>query len=508
MKKTAAIIVLLLTGLYMQAQQVRIAVLSDIHYFNPALLIKDGKAFEEYLAGDRKMLRESEAILQAAFDTISMQNINILLLSGDLTKDGELSAHLKLASMLSNLESKGIKVYVCPGNHDINNPGAKSYNDSLTTAVSSVTPENFSNIYNNFGYAEALYRDNVSLSYIAEPVNGLWILSIDACKYKNNFSLGYAETGGYLSWTTRQWIKSKLYEAKKNNKIVIAIMHHNLIEHFNGQNLAFPDFVIENSDSIAAEFAKNGLKILFSGHFHAMDAIEKKFGNDVIVDAQTGSLVTWPCPYRIAELKKDHILYLSGNKIHQVAYPTGSKTFQQYAYDLLRNGSPAIIKKQLISPPYSLSDSIADWLTPAIVETLLAHYNGNETDPSPSTKDIIDELKITPYAFMSLILESIWNDALPDDWNFNIEVQVIDALAEEKDNQCNFRIYHQEKMIMVENNESEPNEFQLFTLGGKLIGSGSLSPGMHLNFNNLNTGIYLLRTQDKSNSCFYRILVQ
>jgi len=508
MKKVAIIFVFFLITTSIYAQQLKIAVLSDIHYFDPALLIKDGKAFEDYLAGDRKMLRESEAILQAALDTIKLQNFDMLLITGDLTKDGEQSSHQKLAAMLSNMESNGIKVFVCPGNHDINNPNAVSYNDTTTTKVSTVSPVQFSTIYKDFGYDEAIYRDNASLSYVAEPVNGVWILSIDACQYKNNLTLGYPETKGSLSWATRQWIKDRLYEAKKNNKKVIAMMHHNLVQHFSGQKLTFPDYVIENSDSIAAEFVKNGLKIIFTGHFHAMDAIEMKSGTDAIIDAQTGSLITYPCPYRIAELKNDQILYLSGRRIHQIVYPTGSKTFQQYALDFIQNGTPAIIKAQLMSPPYSLNDSIATWLTPAIVETLIAHFQGNEGEPSPQTKDIIDELKMSSYAFMAVILESIWNDAAPDDWNFSVNLRVVDALAELKPYSCQLIVHQEGNGISVWNEESEMLEYQLFDMSGNLYKNSRQAGNNHIYFNDLKPGTYLFRMKTNSTFCSSKIIVR
>ena len=44
-------------------QILKMVVISDLHVMAPQLLVNDGKAIEEYLARDRKMLRESAAIL-------------------------------------------------------------------------------------------------------------------------------------------------------------------------------------------------------------------------------------------------------------------------------------------------------------------------------------------------------------------------------------------------------------------------------------------------------------
>ena len=43
-------------------QILKMVVISDLHVMAPQLLVNDGKAIEEYLAQDRKMLRESATI--------------------------------------------------------------------------------------------------------------------------------------------------------------------------------------------------------------------------------------------------------------------------------------------------------------------------------------------------------------------------------------------------------------------------------------------------------------
>ena len=50
-----------------------------------------------------------------------------LILSGDLTQNGEKVNHEELAKKLRLLESQGVPVVVIPGNHDINHPSAASF---------------------------------------------------------------------------------------------------------------------------------------------------------------------------------------------------------------------------------------------------------------------------------------------------------------------------------------------------------------------------------------------
>ncbi|MBC2745194.1 MAG: metallophosphoesterase, partial [Desulfosarcina sp.] len=171
------------------------AVIADPHFYDTNLGTT-GEAFEAYLAQDRKMLRESETILSSAIKMIKVRRPDFVLVTGDLTKDGELTSHQKFAGYMAQLEATGIHVLVCPGNHDINNPLAVSFDGAITRPVAHVSPVEFASIYDEFGYGEAIERDPHSLSYLAEPVEGLWVLALDVCKYEDNMASGYPETGG------------------------------------------------------------------------------------------------------------------------------------------------------------------------------------------------------------------------------------------------------------------------------------------------------------------------
>ena len=104
------------------ANTVKIAVLSDLHYMDPSLLKADGSAFQMYLMHDPKLLAESGAILQQIIRKLLVAKPDLVLISGDLTKDGEVISHKSLIRQLQILRLNHIKVLVIPGNHDINNP--------------------------------------------------------------------------------------------------------------------------------------------------------------------------------------------------------------------------------------------------------------------------------------------------------------------------------------------------------------------------------------------------
>ncbi len=158
----------------------RFAVLSDPHLFQT--LGTAGKAFNEYLA-------ESEEILEAAVQKVIDMHPQFLLVTGDLTKDGERRDHELFVKYLSELRGRGIPAYVVPGNHDILNPGAFRYNGSGALRVPNVSPEEFAELYRDSGYGNALSRDPASLSYVARPVTGLRLLALDACEADNDVSI-------------------------------------------------------------------------------------------------------------------------------------------------------------------------------------------------------------------------------------------------------------------------------------------------------------------------------
>lgn len=194
LKINLMVVVFLLLSITTMSQNRKIFVASDLHYFDPDLIINDGSALETYLMMDRKMIRESEAILEALVDTILAIQPDLVFFTGDLTKDGELTSHQKLAGYCQMIEDAGIEVLVIPGNHDINNPHAFAYDGANVIPVASVTPEQFRTIYQNFGFDLAIAEDPNSLTYIAEPVDGLQIFAMDVCKYDDNYTLGHPVT--------------------------------------------------------------------------------------------------------------------------------------------------------------------------------------------------------------------------------------------------------------------------------------------------------------------------
>ncbi len=396
---------------------VRFAVISDPHLYNTRLGTS-GAAWQETLYRDPKLLKESEPIFDSALASIVQQNVQFLIIPGDLTKDGELVDHVLMAQHLAKLEQHGIQVFVVPGNHDINNPYAVRYVGDTARPVPNVSPNVFRALYQRFGYGQALSRDANSLSYVAEPVPGLRLLAIDSCKYQDNEQLGQPVTSGRISPQTMAWIATQLQQAQAAGKGVIAFMHHGVNLHFFGEDQLFPDYLVDDWANVSAQLAAAGLKVIFTGHYHAQDAA---FPVDAsghpslsLLDIETGSLAQYPCAYRIATLN-GNVLTIESQRVTAPDVDTGGLPFQQFAEQNLRELMQVQIGEEL-STSFGLGPAQIAVVAPLVTDALVANYAGDEA-PSQTTLDTINYLisQGPPMDQLGALLLGIWTDLYPAD---------------------------------------------------------------------------------------------
>ncbi|MCX7796330.1 MAG: metallophosphoesterase [bacterium] len=418
-----------LAKMVISVPNVKIAVFSDPHYFSPKLLVKRGSAFEEYLSKDRKMIAEGPAILESALKAIKDTDVDIVLIPGDLTKDGEEWSHLEFASLLWELKRVGKKVYIINGNHDVNNASSFKYDGDKVERVNSVTPERFREIYREYGYGEAISTDPNSLSYVVEPVQGFRIIAMDPCRYNPK-----ATTGGGFSKETLNWILSQVSIARREGKFIVGMMHHGLLEHFDSQKNLFKEYVIDDYETVASRLAEAGLRIVFTGHFHAQDIVKRTFSNGYsLIDIETGSLVTSPSPYRIVEITENK-MYIRSYRVESINYNTGGKSFQEYARDYLRFGIDGAIyqtftsvianqgfaKDEAIKLAKDLLDSKLDSKTSIkdlVIDAIISHYAGDER-LDPKLKSILESMRANINPLKRLIastLLSLYTDPSPAD---------------------------------------------------------------------------------------------
>lgn len=399
-------------------EPVRFAVIADPHLYQ-SKLGTTGQAFEAYVAQDPKLLAESEAILEAALEDVIRQHVQFLIIPGDLTKDGELVDHMLMAHHLAKLERHGVQVFVVPGNHDINNPDAVAYLGDATEPVRNISPKLFRAMYQPFGYGRAIDCDKHSLSYVAEPVCGLWLLGIDSCKYDQNKQLGTPVVSGQIKPETMEWVARKLAEAKAHRKQVIAFMHHGVNQHFLGEAQIFPDFLVDNWSSVGKQLADLGLNTVFTGHYHSQDAAfpldAAGIPQQTLCDVETGSLAMYPCAYRIVSIGCDGTLEIHSERVTRIKADTMGMAFQDYARAFLAARLPNLVTCQLMGL-FQLPQAQAAQVAPVVAEALIANYAGDET-PSAQTQTMIGGFLMSPEPMhtLGLLLGGLWTDLPPQD---------------------------------------------------------------------------------------------
>lgn len=399
----------------------KLVVLSDVHLMAPQLLEQDDSAFQAYLDGDRKLLKESSEILDSISARVLTEHPQVLFICGDLTKDGELVSHRMLHDRyLKQFIKRGIRVFVIPGNHDVNNPHAVIYRSPKPVRTKSVTPQQFASIYKDCGYGNAIARDPQSLSYVAQLQPGLRLLALDACRYEdNNFDKNICVTGGRLKPATIEFIRKQVEAAHRAGCKVIAMMHHGVVPHFSMEGKILPEYLVKDYNEVGSLLESLGVHVVFTGHLHSHDI--SKSGN--LYDVETGSTVSYPHPYRIVTLRNNvmdihtkHLPQVASLEKQGIKMTDKSKLFATLAVEKMTNGYlPA-------STPAPAKKAIGEMLGQAYTISLYGDENPSKTFLQQKQR-IIDAISLVDpdkAKLVDAIATSLTTDTPPADKNVQI----------------------------------------------------------------------------------------
>lgn len=294
------------------------AVMSDVHYLSPDLIAKNA-SYEIAENSDRKMFSESADILDRALDVVVEQAPDMVIVPGDLTKDGEYLCHEQVADRYRRAQEaifeatgKQTKFFVINGNHDLNNHHAKDFaqagaEDTVAPDAQRTSPTEYkTEIWADFGYAQATaffdkdgMRDG-SLSYVVRPCPGLTLIVVDSCSYNLDGGDGTLaqETQDGMTQELLDWVCAQAKTAKAAGDVVVAMQHHGIVEHFGYEEEIFGEYLVNKHLSYAAvaeAYADAGISAVFTGHMHANDiAKHTSAAGNTVYDIETGSLVTYP----------------------------------------------------------------------------------------------------------------------------------------------------------------------------------------------------------------------
>ena len=293
-----------------------IIVMSDIHVMAPQLLEKRGTAYENYLNQDPKLLEYSGEVLEYLVEKTLERNPDLVIIPGDLTKDGELLSHQLVVNILGKLRSAGIPVIVVPGNHDIDNPEGYYFNGDNTRPAERTSPDQFKALYADFGYNQAYAKDPASLSFVCEPLKGLVLLCIDTNKYEENKYIdkgdekNYNQTSGRIRPATLTWMLAEADKARAQGKQVVLVQHHNIVQHYDAQSTLQGDYIVADYEKVSKQLMEHGIHMAFTGHSHLQDiaqyrTIADNARLDSLVDVATGSVISYPNPWRTIKVNNE-----------------------------------------------------------------------------------------------------------------------------------------------------------------------------------------------------------
>ncbi|WP_428232354.1 metallophosphoesterase [Flavobacterium sp.] len=178
------------------------------------------------------------------------------------------------------------------------------------------------------------------VSYVVEPVEGLWLMAIDGNVYipkKNDGdpkdSKSYAEAStGYNNVLSNKkhlikWVEEIAAEAKKQGKTLIAFSHFPMIDFNDDASAEIKELLGPNKwqlnrvpvEEVAQVFADAGLKIHFGGHMHINDTGTRTTAKgNTLVNIQTPSLAAYIPAYKLLTIKKDNLVDIQTITIDEV----------------------------------------------------------------------------------------------------------------------------------------------------------------------------------------------
>lgn len=204
--------------------------------------------------------------------------------------------------------------------------------------------------YKQDGYTHCLSVPDAS--YLVEPVEGVWLLAIDANVYIPKSSANDSDpanpgnfdgsgSAGYNKMLTHkthviEWMKSVAKRAKEQNKQLIAFSHFPMTEFYNGAsddiealfgNGSFQMARRPTEDTIHA-LAQTGINVHIGGHMHFNDTGIRKYSDGFLVNIQAPSMAAYVPAYKLLSLGKSRSIEVETIRLNNV--PRFDELFELY----------------------------------------------------------------------------------------------------------------------------------------------------------------------------------
>ena len=324
-----------------RGRSMKFAVLSDTHYISEDLLY----GFQPEGILRRQINRTVVRQLKERDD------IDTVLITGDLTDAGDEASHLEFRELLKDLKAVGKKVYVLTATHDFhfsrawvlkygwpvkykaqpwNRPWFNAAETDFTALVAEeslaqpeagltpplmrvCTADDLWELYRDFGRDQAFSVCESAWSYAVKLDEKLWCLMLN-----NNFRDVDANFDFSPTYSPEcfRWIEGIVAEAKAAGAYVFACTHHPLVPPVPAYKIGGTRRNMRGP-TVVHTLADIGIDLVFSGHTHFSNIV---FGasdaGHTLCNVTTPSITHLPPVYRIAELDPAaHTLRLANAEI-------------------------------------------------------------------------------------------------------------------------------------------------------------------------------------------------
>ncbi|PWK64971.1 metallophosphoesterase [Aminobacter sp. AP02] len=390
-------------------------------------------------AASTRVFNESYHATRALLDDIVRKGISLVVVAGDLTDDGQASTMAAATALFADYSRRfGLRFVATPGNHDLyaihgrhqskrflNADGshtlvtsdagvgqegsvdrivsAEMYCGGYGTAIPAMGSYGFfrgeSDLHWEcpFGADDALEartfeiasadgltkRRIIDASFLVEPVEGLWLLSIDANVFEpRNGDLDPALEKSYLDstdagWNSMlsnkpfvlKWMKDVAARAKASGKRLVAFSHYPIIDPLNGTSADEAKLLNDTSflrrtprPEVSQAAAATGIKVHFSGHLHINDTAVFRDGDNFLINIAVPSMVGFPPAYKIVDVGRER---LDVETVTIVDVPGYDAAFPYYRIEAAREGLSAAVTE---------AQNHADFLSRHLAEMVRHRY--------------------------------------------------------------------------------------------------------------------------------------
>lgn len=205
--------------------------------------------------GTWKVYHRTDQWLSRAVEILDARDVDVALIAGDLTKDGEWWNFDRFDEHVGDLEAP---IEVIPGNHDV----PKVFDDHDVPSI-----EAFEDRYTPDGLPFATGIDDVTL------------IGLNSATMPDG-SLAHT-WGGAVSREQLRWLEGVLEETSTP----IVAVHHNLFDLPEHDGSPWDNFPLRNAGELFDVLADHGVSLVVSGHHHVPAATRNDGVCEVILPA-------------------------------------------------------------------------------------------------------------------------------------------------------------------------------------------------------------------------------